>query len=26
MSDHKLSPEEREHLATLIARREKEGQ
>lgn len=26
MSDHKLSPEEREHLSTLIARREKEGQ
>jgi BlaI family transcriptional regulator, penicillinase repressor len=26
MSDHKLSTEEREHLATLIARREKEGQ
>ncbi|HEX4276811.1 MAG TPA: BlaI/MecI/CopY family transcriptional regulator [Bryobacteraceae bacterium] len=26
MSDPKLSPEEREHLATLIARREKEGE
>lgn len=26
MSDQKLSPEEREHLAALIARREKEGQ
>jgi predicted transcriptional regulator len=26
MSDHKFSPEEREQLAALIARREKEGQ
>ena len=26
MSDHKLSPEEREQLSALIARREKEGQ
>jgi predicted transcriptional regulator len=26
MSDHKLSPEQREQLSTLIARREKEGQ
>jgi predicted transcriptional regulator len=26
MSDHKLSPEERDHLSALIARREKEGQ
>ncbi len=26
MSDHKFSPEEKEHLAALIARREKEGQ
>src|SRR3984885_1015054 len=26
MSDHKFSPEERERLAALIARREKEGQ
>ena len=25
MSDQKLSPEEREHLSSLIARREKEG-
>ena len=26
MSDHKLSPEERDHLSALITRREKEGQ
>jgi BlaI family penicillinase repressor len=26
MSDHKLSPEERDRLSALIARREKEGQ
>lgn len=26
MSDHKLTPEEREHFSGLIARREKEGQ
>jgi predicted transcriptional regulator len=26
MSDQKLSPEERDHLSALIARREKEGQ
>jgi BlaI family transcriptional regulator, penicillinase repressor len=25
MSDHQLSPEERDHLSALIARREKEG-